>query len=270
MRTFLKHNAVTLYFILVFLISWAGVVLVVGFNKLLTEGPADDQMGLLFIAMCAGPVISSLLFTYICEGRQGLSDLKGHLLKWKVNGRWYAVAILTAPVLVLSILFLLLTIKSTYIPEIFSSGDKVSIIVLGFVGGLTAGICEELGWTGFVVPRFRKRYGLIATGVIVGFLWGLWHLPLFLPGDPSGEVPSALYLAIILFSQLPAYRVLMVWLYDRTASLFLTILMHTSLTFCALSLQFVSRSGIDFVIYDSVLAAVIWVVIFFVVRKPPD
>lgn len=270
MKTFIKHHAVTLFFIFAFLISWTGVFIVVGFDRLFTTGPTADQMAFLFIAMCAGPSISGLLFTCICDGRQGLRDLRGHLLKWKVSGRWYSIAILTAPVLILAILSLLSTLKSTFIPGIFLSRDKASLIVLGFFGGLAAGICEELGWTGFVVPRMRKRYGLITTGVIVGLLWGLWHLPIFLPGDPSGEVPSALYLAIILFTQLPAYRVLMVWLYDRTASLFLTLLMHASLTFCALSLQFVSRSGIDFVIYDSVLAVAIWIVIFFVVRKTPD
>jgi len=62
----------------------------------------------------------------------------------------------------------------------------------------------------------------------------------------------------------------MVWLYDKTSSLFLTILMHMSLTFCALSFQSVTQSGIDFAIYDSVLAAVIWVLIFLIIRKRPD
>jgi membrane protease YdiL (CAAX protease family) len=243
---------------------------VVGLERLLTEGPADDQMALLFLAMCAGPSISGLLFTYICDGRQGLRDLKERLLNWKVGARWYAAAILTAPVLVLSLLFILSIIKPAFIPGIFSSPDKTMLVVSGILGGLVAGICEELGWTGFVVPRMRKQNGLIATGVIVGLLWGLWHLPLFLPGDPSGEVPSTLYLAIILFSQLPAYRVLMVWLYDKTSSLFLTILMHMSLTFCALSFQSVTQSGIDFAIYDSVLAAVIWVLILLIIRKRPD
>ncbi len=270
MKTFIKNHAITLYFILAFLISWSGVALVVGLERLLAEGPADDQMALLFLAMCAGPSISGLLFTYICDGRQGLRDLKGRLLNWKVGARWYAAAILTAPVLVLALLFMLSIIKPAFIPGIFSSPDKTMLVVLGILGGLAAGICEELGWTGFVVPRMRKQYGLIATGVIVGLLWGLWHLPLFLPGDPSGEVPSTLYLAIILFSQLPAYRVLMVWLYDKTSSLFLTILMHMSLTFCTLSFQSVTQSGIDFAIYDSVLAAVIWVLILLIIRKRPD
>lgn len=270
MKTFIKHNAVTFYFILVFIISWTGVFLIVGLNKLFTTGATNDQMALLFLAMCAGPSISGILFTYICDGKQGLRNLRERLLKWRISGRWYVVALLTAPVLVLFTLFLLSTFKSEFLPAIFTSSNKVSLIVSGIFGGLAAGICEEFGWTGFAIPRLRERYGLIASGIIVGLLWGLWHLPLFLPGDKSGEVPSALYLTIILFSQLPAYRVIMVWLYDKTTSLFLVILMHMSLTFCALSLQFVSKSAIDFVIHDLVLASVIWVLVLFVNRRTPS
>ncbi len=270
MRLFYKQHAITLYFILAFIISWTGVSLIAGLERLFASGPADNQMALLFLAMCAGPSISGLLLTYICDGRQGLRDLKGRLLKWKVKSRWYAAAFLTAPVLVMFTLSLLSIFKPAFLPAIFSSGNKLSLIVSGISGGLAAGICEELGWTGFVVPRMRKRYGIITTGVIVGLLWGLWHLPLFLSGDPSGEVPSTLYLVIILFSQLPAYRVLMVWLYNKTSSLFLAILMHSSLTFCALSLQSVSQSGVDFVIYDLAFALVIWVLALFVIRKTPD
>ncbi|MBN2039438.1 MAG: CPBP family intramembrane metalloprotease [Spirochaetes bacterium] len=266
MKAFIKDNAIIVYFILTFFISWAGVLLVVGIDRLFIFGPSEEQMGLLFLAMCAGPSISGILLTYICDGREGLSDLKNRLLKWKVSIRWYAVAFLTAPVLILSILLVLSIFKSSFMPAIFSSDNKASLIIFGITGGLAAGIFEEIGWTGFVIPRMRLHYGIIKSGLIVGLLWGLWHLLLFMPGDPSGEVPAVIYFLIILFSQLPAYRVLMVWLYDNTTSLFATILMHTSLTFCALCLQSASNSGIDFVIYDLVLAVVLWIIIGFITK----
>lgn len=267
MKNVIKQHPVLMYFVLAFLISWSGVLLVVGFDKIVTSGPTDDQMPLLFLAMCAGPSISGMLLTYLCDGRQGLRHLKTRLLKWNVKGRWYAVALLTAPVLILAILLALSLVKSTFFPTIFSSGEKASLLLFGILGGLMAGICEELGWTGFAIPKLRLRYGIVATGLIVGFFWGLWHFLLFLPGDPSGDVPSILYFIVILFTHLPAYRILMVWLYDRTNSVFVTILMHTSLTACTLTLQPATTSGVDIVINDLVLTAVIWIFIAFVVRK---
>jgi uncharacterized protein len=129
-------------------------------------------------------------------------------------------------------------------------------------GGLTAGIFEELGWTGFAIPRMRLRYGVLGTGLFVGVLWGAWHFPLFSgSGNSSGTVPPALYLLVLLFSVLPAFRVLMVWVYDRTGSLLVAILMHVSLTASTLILMPLATSGVTAVTYDLVLAAALWVVV---------
>jgi hypothetical protein len=63
----------------------------------------------------------------------------------------------------------------------------------------------------FHAERSEERHGLLATGLIVGLLWGAWHLPLYTErASSSGVVPSALYVAVILFSWLPAYGVLVV------------------------------------------------------------
>jgi membrane protease YdiL (CAAX protease family) len=51
------------------------------------------------------------------------------------------------------------------------------------VGGLVVGLLvpffEELGWTGFATAELRKRHGVLATGLIMGLLWGAWHVPLY-------------------------------------------------------------------------------------------
>jgi membrane protease YdiL (CAAX protease family) len=42
-----------------------------------------------------------------------------------------------------------------------------------------------MGWTGFATPESRKRHKILGTGLVVGLLWGLWHLPLFLAAASS-------------------------------------------------------------------------------------
>ena len=119
-----------------------------------------------------------------------------------------------------------------------------------------------LGWTGFAIPRMRLRYGVLATGLMVGVLWGGWHFPLFSGSSvTSGVVPPALYLLVLLFSVLPAFRVLMVWVYDRTGSLLVAILTHVSLTASTLIFMPLATSGVTAVTYDLVLAAALWVVV---------
>ncbi len=64
---------------------------------------------------------------------------------------------------------------------------------------------------------------------MVGLLWGAWHFLVNLEGDTfMGAIPLALLLAR-LFTWLPAYRILMVWVYDHTESQFVVTLMHISL-----------------------------------------
>jgi len=108
---------------------------------------------------------------------------------------------------------------------------------MGIVVGLIVGLFEELGWTGFAVPTLLKlRYGVLSTGLIVGVLWGAWHLlgnNIWASVATSGGLPPALFAVgvglVLLVGQLPAYRVLMVWVYERTnGSLLLAILMHAS------------------------------------------
>ena len=60
----------------------------------------------------------------------------------------------------------------------------------------------------------------------MGLLWGLWHFPMFAgTRDPTGTLPAACGRPL-LFAWLPPYRVLMVWVYDRTESLPIAMLMH--------------------------------------------
>jgi pimeloyl-ACP methyl ester carboxylesterase len=73
------------------------------------------------------------------------------------------------------------------------------------------------------------------TGLIIGVLWGLWHFlqQVFVSGTYAGGIPLLAFLMLSVFAavaNLTAYRVLMVWVYDRTGSLLVTTLMHGMLT----------------------------------------
>ena len=96
---------------------------------------------------------------------------------------------------------------------------------------VVTGFCEELGWTGFATPRLIQRYGLAVTGILMGILWGLWHLVSNLVGsaESAGTLPLVVFMAALLFTFLPPYRVLMAWVYSHTQSLLVAVLMHASL-----------------------------------------
>jgi hypothetical protein len=79
---------------------------------------------------------------------------------------------------------------------------------------------------------------------------------------PSDETPAViLFLPQFLFyvGVLPAYRVLMVWVYDRTGSLLVAMLMHASLTASTLILGPLAVSGVPLLTWNLVLAGALWV-----------
>ena len=217
---------------------------------------------LVMLAWLAGPSIAGLTMTGATDGRAGYRALVSHLLRWRVGAPWYALALLTAPVVYLVVSFSLSRTSPDFAPSIEASSDKAAVLVMGLAYGLLGGgFLEELGWTGFAVPRLRQRHGIVATGLIAGILWGAYHFSVIVwASSPSGGLGLAILFAQ-LFAWLPAYRVLMVWAYDRTQSLLLVMLMHASLTAGMLILQPVLVGGIPLMTWLVAWAVAWWAVV---------
>jgi CAAX protease family protein len=261
MRTIITRHPVLTYFALTFAISWGGFLVVVGPGGFAsTSWQTDARFPFAVLAMLAGPSVAGVLLSCLIDGKAGLREVLRQLLKWRVGAGWYAVALLPAPLLAAAVLFAL-SLSS----PIFTAADKTAVLLAGVAAGLTT-VLEELGWTGFAVPRLRRRFEVVTTGLIVGVLWGAWHLlqGLFISGTYSGGLSLALFLPMNFFgavAQLTAYRVLLVWLYDRTGSLLLVTLMHASLTASTIFIFTPLATGVPFLTYVWGLAAALWVVV---------
>ena len=229
--SFTHRHPVLTYYILTFALSWGALLLVGGRGFL--EG-ADWQTDPRFLpailAMIAGPAIAGLLMIGALDGKPGYRELLRRLLRWRVAARWYAIALLTTPVVMVAILFGLSQTSSVYLPAIVTTTDRASLLLMALASPLLA-LPEELGWTGFAIPRLRRRYGWLVAGLIVGVLWAPWHLLqiVWVSRTMTGTLPLELFLPLnFLAPTLLAYRVLMVWVYDRTESLLVAVLMHGS------------------------------------------
>ncbi len=222
-----KHPVLT-YYVVAFTISWGAILLVVGPGGFLSTTGTSPSFALAGFASLLGPSLSGVVLTGLVDGRAGWRDLLSRLRRWRVGVRWYAVALLTAP-LVTTVTLLALSLTSpAFLPAIITAEDKASLLLTGIAVGLIVPAFEELGWTGFATPRLRLRHGVLGTGLIMGLLWGAWHFPLFAgSAASSGGIPPVLFMTAMLCSWLPPYRVLMVWVYDRTQSLLVVMLMHT-------------------------------------------
>jgi membrane protease YdiL (CAAX protease family) len=257
LKAFAAWYSLPVYFVLTFAISWGGFVAAVGPGAFPGTGTQyDPRITFVVTAMLAGPSVAGVLLTALLSGRRGLRELVSRLLKWRVGIRWYVAALLPAPALSAAVL----VSQSLPLPVL---GPNAAAAV---AGGLTAGLAvvfEEIGWTGFAVPRLRRRYSAFTTGVVLGLAWGAWHLlqTLWVAGAYAGEVPLPVFLVLTIVSgiaQLTAFRVLMVWVYDRTGSLLVATLMHGSLSASSIFLFAPHVTGTTFVVCGWIAAAAWW------------
>jgi membrane protease YdiL (CAAX protease family) len=267
LKAFIKKHPVLTYYALVFAMSWGGILLIVGGPGRIPGSSEEVEMLMppVLLALFAGPSVAGLLMIRLVAGRVGLHDLLSRLLRWRVGARWYAAALLSAPLIVTTVLLALSLFSLEFIPGIVTTDNKIALLLFGIGWGLLGGgLLEELGWTGFAVPRLRLRYTAFTTALIVGLLHGTWHflIAFWAGGSFSGGQWTTYLFGILFFylGALPAYRVLMVWVYDRTASLLVAMLMHASLSASTLILQ-PPLTGAPFLTWNVALTASLWVIV---------
>src|SRR5829696_6382768 len=128
-KAFIKSHPLLSYFALVFAISWGGVLIVVGPGGI--PAANKEQYETLFpiavLAMVAGPSVAGILLTGLLYGRAGLREFGSRLLKWRVGARWYAVALLTAPLVFTAVLLTLSLSSPEFLPGILTSDEKASV-----------------------------------------------------------------------------------------------------------------------------------------------
>ena len=113
--------------------------------------------------------------------------------------------------------------------------DLSPYVIFGFGVNFFAHMCEEIGWRGFALPHLQKRHNALLATLIVGILWGLWHLPLVFLAGPMSEYPFLWFFIIV------TNAFIYTWIYNSTkGSILLVALFHGSLNLWGLFITGVS------------------------------
>ncbi|HXZ71361.1 MAG TPA: CPBP family intramembrane glutamic endopeptidase [Streptosporangiaceae bacterium] len=243
------------YFGLVYLLSGVALV-VIGLPRLDGGGSRSALPLAVFPVMVVGVGLAGIALTVVTGGRQGLRELAARFRR-PVPRRWLAV-LLIPPAGILAVLGgLSLAVSPRFTPQFF---------VFGIAAGVVAGFCEEIGWTGFAYPRMRARLGWLGAALLLGLLWGLWHLPVvdsLGAASPHGRYWPAFFAAFI--AVLAAIRVLIAWTYVHTGSLRMAQLLHASSTGFLVILSAPRVTPAQEALWYAIYAAVLWAVVVTVV-----
>jgi membrane protease YdiL (CAAX protease family) len=179
--------------------------------------------------------------TLIEDGRAGLRLMLSRLLIWRVGvGYWlFAFLFLVPAVLLGSVVNPLFNGDSLSFSNMKPAFQIIPMFIIFFI---VAGLGEELGWTGFLIPRLQVRHSALTSSVIRTILWGLWHVPLLLYSrldlpsladfPYSGWIAQKGFLvamvAFMMMFVLP-WSILYSWLFNNTrGSLLLVAVLHGS------------------------------------------
>lgn len=263
MKRVIQRYPLASYFVLAYGIAWGGALLISAQKGFRPSEIGISEIGFMFLFMLAGPSIASLTLTALLDGKPGLRQLFARLRNWHFNWRWAAVAMLTVPILSISILWALsIVVSPIYKPQI-----TLTNIAFGVVAGSLAGFFEEIGWTGFALPRLLSRYSPLASGLILGFLWAFWHIMADFWGNNSAFGLYWLPTFIIYFLMpLIAYRTLMVWVYKNSESLPLMQIMHAFYS-GTLGVVGPTTSVEEGLLWKALFAAALWVMLTFVIIR---
>lgn len=250
-RSWVGRHPLPAFFALCFGISWGGILIVLAATGFRLAAMRPLETGLIFAAMLLGPSVSGLILTAVLDGRAGLRRLGAGLMHWNVGARWYAMALLTIPLILLAILLPL----SAIVGPAFAPRFQWALLGVGLI----AGTFEEIGWTGFATPRLLAGQRIIVAGLSLGLIWAFWHVLVdFRYNFEAMGMVWPLEFVVVYIGALVPYRILMSWVYASTGSLLLAVLMHASYTGWLMVL-FPTASLAENLAWQAAFAIVLWI-----------
>jgi uncharacterized protein len=171
------------------------------------------------------PSLLAIFLTWKNEGLSGLRLLGQRIIQFKLGWRWYVFTFL----IVIAGTAGQLTINelqgNTFNGTLFFAqlGSFLPLLIIG-------PLSEEIGWRGYALERLQTRWNALTSSLIVGLVWALWHLPLFMMVGTSQHELGIPFIGFLI--KMTAISILFTWLYINTKqSLWSAILLHWLYTY---------------------------------------
>jgi uncharacterized protein len=256
MMSLVKRHPIITFFVLTYALSW-----ILESPLVFLRDAVTDPHGLVLVILASNvPSAVAIVLTPIVLGRGSLRKLLGRLLIWRVNPLWYLVVVLGPVALAGSVVALNTLLGGP--PLSLGMSLLSAAIFLGFSIFPGSAMGEEIGWRGYALPRLQAGRSALGASLILGVLWGLWHLPLWLTGEP-GRTPI-LYAAFVVSTI--SLSVILTWVYNSTGgSLLMVVLLHATVNLpLTLSIELLgSRAMAPVLLYFglTIVAAIVVVVV---------
>jgi uncharacterized protein len=173
------------------------------------------------------PSLLTIFLTWKKEGVSGLRLLGRRIIQFKLGWRWYVFIFLIVIAGTAGQLTINKLLGNTFNGYLFLA-QLGSFLPLLFIGPLS----EEIGWRGYALERLQMQWNALISSLMVGLVWGLWHLPLFFMVGASQHELGIPFIGFLV--GMMANSIFYTWLYNNTKqSLWSAILLHWLYTYAA-------------------------------------
>lgn len=236
------------YTYLLITLIWSWTLWLIGLNHL-SEGINQESIGkfiVYFFAGVYGPTVSGIITTLIFEGFSSTINLLKKLFIWKIPFKNYLYIIF------LPLLFVIIGIGlyAQFIGEVgnFNNMALFSIPTVLWAGLYAGPLGEELGWRGVLLQELQKRFSNLKCAILIGFIWFVWHIPLFwapfgtlVSGGAITPIPVLTYLIMLI-----CLSIIITWLViNSKGSVLVAVLFHLSIN-AGIALLFFPELNSDF------------------------
>jgi len=224
LKSFVKRYQIIIFFSLTFVFSWFPWY----------AGIAPEVMAM-------GPSIAAFIVVLIVGGKRGFVDLIRPFGRWRASLGLWGIAILGPAFLYLIGLGVHMLLGGEA-PPFFMIREELNLIPLYLVMVVmmpwNGPVGEEFGWRGYALPKLQKKYGPLIASLVIGAIWGFWHLPsFFAPLGVVGALTSSIGKVFIPLYALGTISnsIFMTWVYNKSkaSALVAGIIWHAAINFWA-------------------------------------
>ncbi|MCG7410844.1 CPBP family intramembrane metalloprotease [Paenibacillus sp. ACRRX] len=211
------------------------------------------------IAAWSSTFAFAILFKRIYPGESFIQFAKNKFKnKLKLSVLVAAVSIQTF----IFVITLFLVAKNSEVGSMFAISSWGVLSYHFFLQLVSGAMGEELGWRGFAQMELQKRHSPLKASIIIGFWWGLWHLPLWFTTGYMGMdlIKYIIFFMIALF----ATKIVMTAFYNLNHNLVVPIMIHQLFNFF---IGLINGNLLDLILYSAILYAVVAVILIVVNPK---
>lgn len=234
LRYLLASHPLVSYFVLAFAGAWLFLIPMAlgqdGLGILPYHVPFWLYVTLFLSSTFIGPTLAAFVVTAAVEGHEGVQRFVRRFGQWRVGMRWYLLFLVGFPALYLIPASLYMDLEPWQaLVEQWQTFFTVYLPgVLIFPAIINWG--EEAGWRGFAQTRMQARYGALLSSLLVGFLHGIWHLPVFLLVEgPAALGPFNLEAFFLNTIMIMVFTVIWTWIFNGAQqSILIASVMHAA------------------------------------------